>query len=132
MTPILAAYIPSLPGAGLALAIQIVLFGVLAGALFLFSRQRFHPKRVIIALTIGAAVGWLGGLAFQASQLAWGAQSASEVWGALTDWLLIAYIELHWCLLPTFFGILASWLSLETVGPFLLQRRHAAQNQDKS
>jgi hypothetical protein len=55
------------------------------------------------------------------------APSLGELWRHFTDWLLIAYIELHWATLSTFFGILASWLSLEIVGPLMIRRARKAQ-----
>jgi hypothetical protein len=111
-----AVYTPSVERAILALIVQVVLLGLLAFAITAYSRRRHPPKHVLIALAVGAVLGWLGGLAYQIAQLAW-SLPAAEVWRQFTDWVLIAYIELYWGTISTFFGMLASWLSLEMAGP---------------
>ena len=122
MMPLFATYIPSMPKTIVALIVQLLLFGILARALFAFSRKRHHPMHVLVALTLGALVGWFGGLAYQCWPLYWQAASVADVWQHLTQWLLFAYTELHWAAPSTFFGILASWLSLEIVGPLVIRR----------
>ena len=122
MSPLFATYIPSLQGTLLALLAQLILFGILAGALFAFSRQRHHPKHVLVALAVGIFVGWFGGLTYQCWPVFWQAASVADAWQHLTQWLLFAYIELYWATLSTFFGIMASWLSLEIVGPLVIRR----------
>ena len=115
-------YVPNVPQAILTLGLQLVIFGILAWALFAFSRQRHHPRHVLVALAVGAAIGWIGGLAYQIWPIARQSPGMAHVWGEVTGWLLIAYIELHWSTLSVFFGILASWASLEIVGPFVYPR----------
>lgn len=122
MLPLFAVYVPNVPKALLALGIQIVVFGVLGAALFAFSRQRHHPRHVLIALAVGIGVGWTGGLGYQLWPFVWQAKNVTDVWGPFSDWLLLAYIELHWSTLSMFFGLLTSWMSLEIVGPFAYRR----------
>ena len=122
MLPLFAGYVPSVPNALLALNIQIVAFGLLGAALFAYSRQRYHPRHVFIAIAVGIGVGWIGGLGYQLWPFVWQAKNVADVWRPFSAWLLLAYIELHWSTLSMFFGLLASWMSLEIVGPFVFRR----------
>src|SRR5437879_1664831 len=115
-------YNPSLPNALFAAFVQFVMLAIVGAALFAFARQRHQPRHVLVMLLVGCVLGWLGGLVYQIVPLALAAPSANAAWRQFIDWQLLASFEMYWCVLPAFAGVIASWVSLEIVGPRLVGR----------
>ncbi len=109
-------YDPNPLHAILALFTQALLLGFLAFAIIANARRRHRPKHLLIALAVGTALGTSAGFLLLTWHSLLTAPSFAIAWQQLADWQLIAFFELHWSALFAFFGILASWLSVELLG----------------
>ena len=99
---------------------------LLALAMFLSARSRHGNLASIIALGLGGVLGAVIGLIGAFWNSIDGCRSIDDVWQMVKiDHRHVFQYRAGLIPVAGFFGMLASWLSLRVLGPFLIRRRPA-------